>query len=68
MCASTKTKSQFGSVSRLTQKDSVAPPAGTVIVRASRLYDGSPTCESANCVPVRGAPVGSKRSGSIASQ
>ena len=37
VCASTKKKSQSGSVSRVTQNDSVAPPAGTSIVRVSRL-------------------------------
>ena len=37
VCASTKTKSQFGSVSLVIQNDSSAPPAGTAIVRASRL-------------------------------
>ncbi len=67
-CASTNTKSQFASVSRLIQKDMFAPPAGTAIVRASRLYDGWPTWEIANCVPVRAVPVGSQRSGSNASQ
>ena len=49
-------ESQFASVSRLIQKDSVAPPAGTAIVRASRLYAGSPACEMANCVPSAARP------------
>ena len=31
--ASTKKKSQLGSVSRVTQKDTFAPPLGTLIVR-----------------------------------
>jgi hypothetical protein len=35
--ASTKKKSQLGSVSRVTQKDTFAPPRGTLIVRWSRL-------------------------------
>ena len=67
VCASTNTKSQFGSVSRVIQNERVAPPAGTEIVRASRLYDVSPFCEMANCVPVRGCGL-AKRSGSKASQ
>ena len=37
VCASTKKKSQSGSVFRVTQKDSCAPPAGTSIERVSRL-------------------------------
>ena len=35
--ASTNMKSQSGSVARVTQKDSCEPPAGTLIVRDSRL-------------------------------
>ena len=55
--ASTNTKSQLGSVSRVTQNDSCAPPAGTLIVRASRLYDEvAPTWETGRTgSPVRGA-------------
>ena len=66
-CASTKKKSHVGSVSRVTQNDSSPPPAGTVIVRASRLYARSADCEYANRSPVRGA-TGSNSRGSTASQ
>jgi hypothetical protein len=45
VCASTNMKSHVGSVSRCTQNDSSAPPAGTLMVRASRLYDGLAACE-----------------------
>ena len=54
VCASTNTKSQLDSVSRSIQNESSPPPAGTSIVRASRLYERSATCESANWSPVRG--------------
>ena len=37
VCASTKKWSQSGSVSRVTQNDSRAPPAGTATVRVRRL-------------------------------
>ncbi len=37
VCASTKVKSQFCSVSRVIQNDSVAPPAGTAMVCVRRL-------------------------------
>ncbi len=43
--ASTIAKSQSASVLYEAQKDIVAPPAGTVIVRVRRLYDWSPICE-----------------------
>src|SRR4029453_10585577 len=60
--------SQFCSVSRLTQNDSWEPPAGTVIVRASRLYVRLAIWDSANWVPECGVAIGVYRSGSSASQ
>lgn len=67
VCASTNMKSQSGSVSRVTQNDRVAPSAGTLMVRDSRLYDGLAACDRANCSPVRGCGP-TNRSGSRASQ
>ena len=55
--ASTNRKSHSGSVAARAQNDSCPPPAGTLMVRASRLNDGLDTCESpeyATCVPLRG--------------
>ncbi len=66
VCASTKTKSQSCSVSRLMSKLAVAPPAGTSISWVNRLYELFAACETANRVPVDGA-IWWKRSGSIAS-
>src|SRR5690349_11285039 len=48
-------KSQSGSVSYDVQKSTVAPPAGTLIVCLSRLYDTSAICEYAYPPPVCGS-------------